>query len=227
MNRTIFFARARAAPFGGDLTQSQVDGINNILDEWDRQTFLDVRWLAYILATVFHETAQKMQPISEMGGDTYLRSKAYYPWYGRGLVQITWQTNYTKFGITNPADALTWPVALRVLFEGMTKGMFTGSALSHWFSPTVDDPLNARRIVNGTDRADLIAGYHRAFLAAAKAAAVAPEAAPVKPATPAAPIPPKPAPASAPAITPPVAGPHLLPPAPKPGFWAWLFGKKA
>lgn len=177
MNRSQFYAKAREA-FGG-FTQSQVDGINQILDEWDRRGLTDKRWLAYILATVWHETGRRMQPISELGGETYLRSKPYYPWYGRGLVQITWQANYEKFGIANAADALNWPVALRVLFDGMTKGLFTGSSLEHWFSATVDDPFNARRIVNGADQAPLIAGYHRDFLAAVKAATTPPVIPPV------------------------------------------------
>lgn len=170
MNRTTFFAYARRAPFGGRLSQDQVDGVNQILDEWGRRALTDDRWLAYILATTFHETAGKMQPIREMGGEAYLRKKPYYPWVGEGLVQVTWEANHRKFGATAPGQLLTWPIALRALFDGMTKGMFTGKKLADYFGPTVDDPVNARRIVNGTDKAKLIAGYHKNFLDAIKAA---------------------------------------------------------
>jgi hypothetical protein len=170
MNRTTFFAYARRAPFGGKLSQAQVDGVNQILDEWARRGLSDTRWLAYILATAFHETAGKMQPIREMGGEAYLRKKPYYPWVGEGLVQVTWEANHRKFGATKPGQLLTWPIALKAIFDGMTKGMFTGKKLSDYFSATANDPVNARRIVNSTDKAKLIAGYHKNFLDAIEAA---------------------------------------------------------
>lgn len=215
MNRAVFFAKVRATPFGGGLSQPQVDGLNKILDEWEARKLTDLRWIAYILATVFHETGRKMQPIPEGGGEAYLRSKPYYPYYGRGLVQITWASGYAKFGITNMADALTWPVALRVLFDGMINGMFTGSALGHWFSSMTDDPVNARRIVNGTDKADVIAGYHRDFLAAIRDAQAGPSiignAGPEIVSVPANP----PDVESVPAAK------------PKQGWFSWFFGRKA
>lgn len=170
MNRTTFFAYVRRAPFGGRLSQSQVDGLNQILGEWERRALRDDRWLAYMLATTFHETAATMQPVRERGGEAYLRAKKYYPWVGEGLVQVTWEANHRKFGATKPGQLMTWPIALRALFDGMTKGMFTGKKLADYFGTSLDDPVNARRIVNGTDKAKLIAGYHRNFLDAIRAA---------------------------------------------------------
>ena len=70
MNRNVFFEYVRKAPFGGRLTQSQVDGLTKILDEWDRRKLKDIRWLAYKLATTFHETNATIQPVREMGGET-------------------------------------------------------------------------------------------------------------------------------------------------------------
>lgn len=171
INRTTFYAYARKAPFGGRLSPQQQDGLERILDHWEsRYAKHDIRWLAYILATVFHETAATIQPIKEQGGEKYLKSKPYYPWYGRGLVQITWQKNYAKYGINHPDAALEWPTALHVLFHGSIHGVFTGRKLSHYFNETVDDPRGARRIINGTDKAGLIADYHTSFLGALKAA---------------------------------------------------------
>lgn len=179
MNKTVFFEYVRKLPFGGRLTPDNVEGLNKILDYRASKypTMPDVQ-LAYILATVFHETAGTMQPIKERGGETYLRSKKYYPWYGRGLIQITWKENYAKYGIKNPDDALTWPVALRVLFDGMVTGKFTGKKLSDYFNPNKEDPIWARSIVNGKrkgeplpDKANLIRDYYNAFghaLAASK-----------------------------------------------------------
>lgn len=170
MNRTTFFAYVRKAPFGGSLWKTQVDGLTRILDEWEKRKLLDVRWLAYMLATVFHETGGKMQPVREAGGEKYLKSKAYYPWVGEGLVQVTWEVNARKFGATKPGQLMTWPIALVALFDGMTKGIFTGKKLSDYFSPRMNDPVSARRIINGTDKAKLIAGYYQNFLDAIEAA---------------------------------------------------------
>ncbi len=170
IDRKTFFASVRRAPFGGRLSTGQVDGMNRILDHWGASGLADLRWLAYMLATVFHETAATMQPVREYGSEKYLRSKPYYPWVGEGLVQVTWEDNHRKFGATAPGQLSKWPKALEVLFRGMRRGMFTGRGLPDYFNATTDDPINARRIVNGTDRAALIAGYHEQFLAALEAA---------------------------------------------------------
>lgn len=170
INRKPFFDAVRAEPFGGSLTHGQVDGLSRILDEWERRGLIDQRHLAYMLATVYWETAHQIQPIREMGSDSYLRSKPYWPWVGEGLVQVTWETNARKFGATKPGDLLTWPVALVALFDGMEKGMFTGKKLSDYFNATHDDPVGARRIINGQDKAQEIAEIYGNFLDALTAA---------------------------------------------------------
>ena len=180
MDRAAFFAAIRAPLFGGHMTQPQVDGMVRILDYMDAKPVRDVRWQAYMLATVLHETGATLQPVTEQGGDAYLRAKPYWPFVGRGLVQITWRRNYATFGkrlgidlIGNPDMALTWDVALPVLVIGMSLGLFTGVGLPRYFGARVDDPVQARRIVNGMDRAQLVASYHRTFLAALTEAPVA------------------------------------------------------
>lgn len=167
MDRTAFFASVRRSLFGGRLTEGQVEGLNRILDyrasKWP--AMIDEE-LAYLLATAYHETGRAMQPIPEGGGEKYLKSKPYYPWYGRGLVQITWRRNYLKWGITTPDDALEWNTALRVIFEGMIFGTFTGRKLADHISAAGQDYRAARAIVNGNDRAREIADYAEAFLEA-------------------------------------------------------------
>lgn len=39
--------------------------MNAILSEWEARGLLDKRWLAYMLATAFHETGSRMQPVRE------------------------------------------------------------------------------------------------------------------------------------------------------------------
>ena len=170
MERPTFFKHIRHMFPGGRMTPDQVQGVSNILDEWNVRKLRNPWWLAYMLATVFHETGYKMQPITEFGNQTYLKHKPYYPWIGRGLIQITWEANYKKFGIEKPEDALTWPVALRVMFDGMIKGMFTGKGLNDYFHHLPNDGPPARRIINGMDKAYQIWSYAVQFKAALDAA---------------------------------------------------------
>ena len=151
------------------MTAQQVMGVTKIIEYRD-SNYRGVTndQLAYILATAFHETARKCCPITEYGSAAYLRSKKYFPYIGRGLVQITWQKNYERYGISNPADALTWPTALHVCFDGMVTGKFTGKKLSDYISGSHVDFIGARRIINGTDRASLVAGYAKSFQSALK-----------------------------------------------------------
>ena len=194
VNLANFYAAIRTSLFRNRLLASQIKGMDAIINEWNsNEDLTDLRWLAYMLATTFHETAQTMQPIEEYGkgrGKAYgrkikmtrvpytLPNKLYY---GRGFVQLTWYENYAKMGrlfgidlLNNPELALRLDVSTKILFEGMTKGDsnfgdFTGRSLEMYFNAKVDDPINARRIINGRDKALTISKYHNQFLAALRA----------------------------------------------------------
>lgn len=181
INRKNFYDGVRQSLFGGKLLQSQVAGMEAILREWEARPLTDLRWLAYMLATTYHETARTMQPIEEYGkgkGRSYgkIDPRTGYAYYGRGFVQLTWKTNYKKMGdllgldlVKNPKLALREDVATMIMFEGMLtaesfRGDFTGRSLEQYFNSKTDDPVNARRIINGLDKAQMIAGYHHKFL---------------------------------------------------------------
>ena len=179
IDRVNFFNHVRVHPFGGTISQGQVDGCNAILDGWEaRPDLTDKRWLAYMLATAKWETAHTMHPIEEYGhgaGQPYgqpdpVTGKIYY---GRGYVQLTWETNYQKMAALTGADLVYHPelaldpkIAAQIMFDGMKGGMFTGVGLPKYFNATTDDPVDARRIINGTDHAEDIAMIHSQFLAA-------------------------------------------------------------
>ena len=172
MSRLEFYKKIKVSLFP-TLTQKQVNGIEAILDEWERRGFTDLRRLAYTLGTVYHETAKTMNPVKEYGGEAYLRSKSYYPYYGRDLVQTTWLTNYKKVKAFTGVDVVTNPdliadlkVASATALEFMHKGYYTGKKLSDYFNETKEDWFNARRIINGTDKASLVGGYGKLFYAA-------------------------------------------------------------
>ena len=186
-DRDVYFGAVREEMFSGALSQQQVDGQNVLLSLYEGQytgtPFTDIRWLAYLLATVFHECATKMWPITEMGSQSYLQGKEYWPFIGRGFVMITWEDNYRRassmLGLIDDRDLVSHPemaldslISARILFRGCAEGFFTGAKLGDFFNATEDNSYDARTIVNGHDKADLIAGYHRTFLEALKAASI-------------------------------------------------------
>ena len=134
-----------------------------------------LRQAAYMLATAKHETANTFAPIEEYGkgkGLPYGKPdrKTGLVYYGRGYVQLTWVKNYQTMGTvlglplyTQPDLALRYDVAYKIMSYGMTHGTFTGVALSRYINEGKTDYLNARKIINGTDKADLIAGYATAI----------------------------------------------------------------
>ena len=88
-------------------------------------------------------------------------------------MQLTWKANYDAMGkalgtdlVNHPERALNLAIATKILFVGMTRGMFTGKGLAKYFNKTTGDWVGARRIVNGTDKAQLIAGYGHEYYAA-------------------------------------------------------------
>lgn len=178
INKQAFFGTFRLT--AGPFNSKQVQGFDAILDEWEVQGLTDTRWLAYMLATTWHETARTMQPIEEYGkGRGYKYGKpdsvSGHVYYGRGFVQLTWSYNYKKisnlfFGdlrlFDHPELALDLKTSVQILFKGMTAGLFTGRKLSQYFNDKKEDPINARRIINGIDKAVLIADYYRKFLTA-------------------------------------------------------------
>lgn len=146
---------------------SQFEGFALIVDKFEKMGQTNLKWLAYILATALHETAHTMKPVTEYGGPKYLKSKPYWPFVGRGYVQLTWQKNYAKYGIEKtPEKALEPDFAAHVLIDGMIKGTFSGKSLGDYTKNDVFSPVYARYIVNGRDKAVLISSYYSQILAA-------------------------------------------------------------
>ena len=209
IDRQKFFAGYEAA-FGAIGKPERRTGLDELLGaaEGDPQ-ITDLRWLAYMLATVKHECADHWLPIEEFGkgqGRKYgvpvtvtdPEGKKYTNvYYGRGYVQLTWEGNYRTFGeklntrlLYEPQLALDPVVAYKIMSFGMRQGSFTGVGLSKYINDQKCDYVNARRIINGTDQAQRIAGYAQklesilraSVVAAADGVPVIPQSPPAQPA---------------------------------------------
>lgn len=171
--RDVFFDSIRGTAFNGSLSQEQVDGMNGILDVFERDfRWDDLRWLANMMAQSKWETSSTMQPVEEYGKGSGADYADIVPetgegYWGRGLLQLTWDSNYQKaddkMGWTkeagtscywNPDLQLTIGHSAATAFRGMEEGWFRSSGgtpnnLAKYFNDEVDDPYNSREIVNG------------------------------------------------------------------------------
>ena len=146
----------------GSFSQQQLSNARAILNACNPFT-KDLRQLAYVLSTAIGES--NITPIKEYRANSgYLHDVQNRYWYsgyfGRGYVQLTWDYNYKKFGqllgidlLGKPDLALDPSVAGKIICIGMTKGLFTGVGLNDYFTSSKADWTNARRIVNGMDKA--------------------------------------------------------------------------
>ena len=170
----------------GSLSQEAVDNINLIVETCEKYN-LSYPQTSYLLATTYHETGGTMKPIKEYGGDKYLSkydtgrlAKALgntpqadgdgIKYAGKGYVMITGYYNYKFAGeqlgidlINNPDLALQPKYAAEILVNGSIGGWFTSKKLSDYINDKKKDYINARRVINGLDKAQLIAGYAVVF----------------------------------------------------------------
>lgn len=178
MDEGAFFTVMRRL---GTLKPSQVSGTQAILAA-SKGSWLS--HMAYMLATAWHETAATMQPVREaywLSEEWRRKNLRYWPWYGRGYVQLTWEANYRKAdaecagaGMCKTGQIMATPdlvmrpdISAFIMRKGMDEGWFTGvtmrKVMPNAGSATRQQYMDARTIINARDKADLIEDYAQIF----------------------------------------------------------------
>jgi predicted chitinase len=182
-----FYDEVEDSLFFGSLPDFQRDPLTSMEAEFTRRGMESVEQLAYIMATAYHET-DRFKAYSEYGDGgrnlyattvpLFRKERAKY--YGRGWVMLTWLGNYARmslkatvaFGkeidlVNNPELILeSKELNAFVTFQGMIDGTFTGRGIDSYINRDETDYVNARKVINGLDKAELIAGYARQFYGA-------------------------------------------------------------
>lgn len=197
MNQKAFFDHCRSGVMGPTLDNDEVSGAGAILDAmagaplawcayalataWHEtahsmQPIKEYGGPAYF--TRMYDPKGQRPSLAKANGNTVPGDGIKY--CGRGYVQLTWRNNYKRAGEKigyplegNPDLAMRPDIAAMIMRRGMEEGWFTGKAFDH-FLPKQGSAdraayVNARRIINGADKAGQIADYALRFQAALQA----------------------------------------------------------
>lgn len=196
MNKTEFFAAVRPM-FGGKLTAPQVNGLDHLLAATDglpiahrayllatamHETARTMQPVRETLAGTDNQAIARLEAAWSKGRLPWVKAPYWRKdhdgkaWFGRGYVQLTHRDNYAKAGkmvgvdlVRDPSLALDPAIAARVLVQGCENGIFTGVGLSDYLDGAKPDYVSARKVVNGTDKAQAIADLARGFEKALRA----------------------------------------------------------
>lgn len=194
MNRQAFFDSCRAGVMGPTLEPGEVSGAEAILDAMSGAPLawcayaLGTAWheTAHTMQPIkeyggpayffrMYDPQGQRPTLAKANGNTQPGDGARY--FGRGYVQLTWRANYKRLGARigvnledQPELALDPTFAARIMRIGMQEGAFTGKGFADYLprigTASRGDFIKARRIINGTDRANDIADYAGKFQAA-------------------------------------------------------------
>jgi subtilisin family serine protease/predicted chitinase len=175
------FIADKLLPVARAVNRDARDHLALIVQACQQHGIADKSHIAYVLASAHHESrmGRTMTELASCRGyegrhDLGNTQPGDGPRFkGRGYVQLTGRRNYTRYSqivgvdlVAEPTRATDPPIAARILAHGMQHGSFTGRSLADFGADPAYDFVQARRIVNGLDRADAIAAIARRYRAA-------------------------------------------------------------
>lgn len=196
-NPAAFFEAMRTGLLGPTLSATEVDGCNAILNAMEgaplswaayalatayhetASTMQPIReYGGPTYFTRMYDVAGARPQLAIANGNTCAGDGPKY--CGRGYVQLTWKNNYSRAGkecgadlVANPDIAMRPDVAAKIMRAGMEHGWFTGKSFASYLPSAGPGDraafTNARRVINGTDRAAQIADHAVKFQAALEA----------------------------------------------------------
>ena len=170
------------------IDEGQVFALNKLIDAINRDTSVkDLRWAAYMLATIRYECGPSFRPVEEKGVPDSFKKYDFRPdlgntqkgdgyrYRGRGYIQITGRSNYRR--MTDllrlsddddlekyPENALKPEIAYMILSSFLLGGAARGQKLSDYLSDSMTDYRGARKLITGSlNRADEVAEQARLF----------------------------------------------------------------
>ena len=165
----------------GDIRKHAEKSVPLLLQECENCQVSDRGQIAYILATTEHESKLGLWMEELASGSAYEGRRDLgntqpgdgVRFKGRGYTQITGRVNYQRWSdklgidlISQPEKAAEPKIAARIIVQAMKEGSFTGVGLSKYINGQARDFRNARRIINGLDRADHIAKIAQRYYSA-------------------------------------------------------------
>jgi hypothetical protein len=142
---------------------------------------LSIPQMAYVLATALHESRMGLVLVEQASGWVYEGrhdlgnvDPGDGPRYrGRGYVRLIGRNTYSHWSdelgeplVFEPELAAEPQIAAEIAVRGMKYGRFTGHSLAEYLTQSRHDFVGARRIINGQDRASLVAIDARKYEAA-------------------------------------------------------------
>jgi hypothetical protein len=182
VNDAADFLATKFEPIARRVNPQAAPQIARLLLELNNQAVTDANHIAYVLASAHHESGmgaamtehdsgQRYEGRADLGNTQAGDGPRYR---GRGFVQITGRSNYTRYSrlmnedmVNHPERAADPDVSARFTVDGMVNGTFTNltGGIARFNRPEgAYDFVHARQLVNGMDRAEaiaIIAGQYR------------------------------------------------------------------
>jgi putative chitinase len=160
INRSFFREHVAETLYRGHMSMAQVEGHDALLDYWEaHHSKKDDRWLAYMLATAYHETGRILQPVEENLNYSAERLLAVFPHrftpqearaYARHPERIANRIYGGRLGNRNEASGDGWLYRGRGLVQITGRANYENFKLAQDPARALDPDTAIRLLVEGS-----------------------------------------------------------------------------